>query len=137
MDDAIANARLLFVSVGTPPTYSGDADLSAVLAVAESMPASSGHALVMKSTVPCGTGRAISRLLAEQGKQGLAYVSCPGVPPRGLPRSPTSAPPTGSWSAMTAPTTAYSIGSSLTSGSMNPLTIRVEASASERPRLLR
>ncbi len=77
MDDAIANARLLFVSVGTPPTYSGDADLSAVLAVAESMPASSGHALVMKSTVPCGTGRAISRLLAEQGKGGLAYVSCP------------------------------------------------------------
>ena len=77
MDDAIANARLLFVSVGTPPTYSGDADLSAVLAVAESMPASSGHALVMKSTVPCGTGRAISRLLAEQGKEGLAYVSCP------------------------------------------------------------
>ena len=33
--------------------------------------------------------------------------------------------------------TAYSIGSSLTSGSMNPLTIRVEASASERPRLIR
>ena len=77
IDDAIANARLLFVSVGTPPTYSGDADLSAVIAVAESMPASSGHALVMKSTVPCGTGRAISRLLAEQGKDGLAYVSCP------------------------------------------------------------
>jgi UDPglucose 6-dehydrogenase len=77
LDDAIANARLLFVSVGTPPTYSGDADLSAVLAVAESMPASSTHALVMKSTVPCGTGRAISRLLAEQGKDGLAYVSCP------------------------------------------------------------
>ena len=76
-DDAVANARLLFVSVGTPPTYSGDADLSAVLAVAESMPASSEHALVMKSTVPCGTGRAISRLLVEQGKGGLAYVSCP------------------------------------------------------------
>ena len=33
--------------------------------------------------------------------------------------------------------TAYSIGSSLTSGSMNPLMIRVEASASLSPRLLR
>ncbi len=33
--------------------------------------------------------------------------------------------------------TAYSMGSSLTSGSMKPLTIRVEASASERPRLIR
>src|SRR5579863_4542656 len=31
LDDALAHARLLFVCVGTPPTYSGDADLSAVL----------------------------------------------------------------------------------------------------------
>src|SRR3954469_23701562 len=26
--DALSNCRLLFVAVGTPPTYSGDADLS-------------------------------------------------------------------------------------------------------------
>jgi UDPglucose 6-dehydrogenase len=77
LDDAVASARLLFVSVGTPPTYSGDADLSAVLAVAEAMPASNAHAIVMKSTVPCGTGRTITRMLAEEGKGGLAYVSCP------------------------------------------------------------
>ena len=77
LDDAVANARLLFVSVGTPPTYSGDADLSAVLEVAEAMPSSAEHALVMKSTVPCGTGRSIKRMLAEQGKGDLAYVSCP------------------------------------------------------------
>src|SRR3954464_8130308 len=31
--DALEHARLLFVAVGTPPTYSGDADLSAVHAV--------------------------------------------------------------------------------------------------------
>src|ERR1700735_1212383 len=30
IEDAIAGARLLFVCVGTPPTYAGDADLSAV-----------------------------------------------------------------------------------------------------------
>src|SRR5579872_6988954 len=77
LDDALAGARLLSVSVGTPPTYSGDADLSAVMAVAEAMPASDEHALVMKSTVPCGTGRAITRMLAEQGKGELSYVSCP------------------------------------------------------------
>src|SRR2546421_13006790 len=35
---ALENARLLFVAVGTPPTYSGDADLSAVHAVVEAMP---------------------------------------------------------------------------------------------------
>src|SRR3954465_6276955 len=37
--DALEHARLLFVAVGTPPTYSGDADLSAVFSVVDSMPA--------------------------------------------------------------------------------------------------
>ena len=46
-------------------------------AVVDAIPASDRHALVMKSTVPAGTGAAIKRILAEQGKQGLAYVSCP------------------------------------------------------------
>jgi len=75
--DALEKARLLFVAVGTPPTYSGDADLSAVHAVVDAMPASGEHALVMKSTVPCGTGAAIKRVFAEQGKSALRYVSCP------------------------------------------------------------
>ena len=57
LSQALDHARLLFVAVGTPPTYSGDADLSAVHAVVGSMPASDRHALVMKSTVPVGTGR--------------------------------------------------------------------------------
>ncbi len=74
---ALEHARLLFVAVGTPPTYSGDADLSAVHSVVASMPASDHHALVMKSTVPVGTGAAIKRIFAEQAKAGFAYVSCP------------------------------------------------------------
>src|SRR5687768_13382319 len=74
--DALEHARLLFVAVGTPPTYSGDADLSAVHAVVDAMPASDRHALVMKSTVPVGTGETIQRAFAEQGK-GFRYVSCP------------------------------------------------------------
>jgi len=73
---ALEHARLLFVSVGTPPSYSGDADLSAVHTVVDSMPPSDSHALVMKSTVPCGTGTAIKRAFAQQGK-GFSYVSCP------------------------------------------------------------
>src|SRR5213592_4639448 len=75
--DALEHARLLFVAVGTPPTYSGDADLSAVHAVVDSIPASDRHALIMKSTVPVGTGRAIKRVFGERGKAGLRYVSCP------------------------------------------------------------
>jgi len=74
---ALEHARLLFVAVGTPPTYSGDADLSAVHAVVEAMPASDRHALVMKSTVPVGTGSAIKRALNGRGKDRFAYVSCP------------------------------------------------------------
>jgi UDPglucose 6-dehydrogenase len=74
---ALEHARLLFVAVGTPPTYSGDADLSAVHAVVAAMPQSDRHALVMKSTVPVGTGASIKRHFAAAGKSGFAYVSCP------------------------------------------------------------
>src|SRR5215471_6715279 len=66
---ALEHARLLFVAVGTPPTYSGDADLSAVHAVVDAMPASDRHALVMKSTVPVGTGTSIKRIFREHGKE--------------------------------------------------------------------
>jgi UDPglucose 6-dehydrogenase len=75
--EALERARLLFVAVGTPPLYSGDADLSAVYSVVDAMPPTDRHALVMKSTVPVGTGAAIKRRFAETGKDGFRYVSCP------------------------------------------------------------
>ena len=65
------------MAVGTPPTYSGDADLSSVHAVVDAMPPSEGRALVMKSTVPVGTGAAIKRRFEQAGKNGFRYVSCP------------------------------------------------------------
>jgi UDPglucose 6-dehydrogenase len=74
---AVQEARLLFVAVGTPSTYSGDADLSAVRAVIDALPVAEERAIVMKSTVPSGTGAAIDRVLVEQGKAGYGYVSCP------------------------------------------------------------
>jgi UDPglucose 6-dehydrogenase len=77
LSEALEHARLLFVAVGTPPTYSGDADLSAVFSVVDAMPASDQHALVMKSTVPCGTGASIQRRFKATGKEGFRYVSCP------------------------------------------------------------
>jgi UDPglucose 6-dehydrogenase len=43
----------------------------------DAIPASEERALVMKSTVPCGTGVSLKRMFAEQGKGGLGYVSCP------------------------------------------------------------
>src|SRR5436309_13272671 len=44
---ALEHAPLLFVAVGTPPTYSGDADLSAVHAVVDAIPPSDEHDLAM------------------------------------------------------------------------------------------
>jgi UDPglucose 6-dehydrogenase len=72
MSELLGAARLLFVCVDTPPTYSGDADLTRVRAVVEELPEGSDHVLIMKSTVPAGTGEAIRRDLP-----GLSYVSCP------------------------------------------------------------
>jgi UDPglucose 6-dehydrogenase len=70
--EVMDNARLLFCCVDTPPTYSGDANLSRVQSVVEGLRADGEHALVMKSTVPAGTGRSIRRDVPD-----LAYVSCP------------------------------------------------------------
>ena len=72
MSEALEASRLLFCCVDTPPTYSGDADLSRVEAVVAALPAGAEHALVMKSTVPAGTGEAIRRQNPE-----LVYISCP------------------------------------------------------------
>jgi UDPglucose 6-dehydrogenase len=72
MEPLLDHARLLFVCVDTPPTYSGDADLSRVEAVLEELGDSDEHALVMKSTVPVGTGRSIQRR-----RPGTGYVSNP------------------------------------------------------------
>jgi UDPglucose 6-dehydrogenase len=72
MQPLLDHARLLFVCVDTPPTYSGDADLSRVEAVLQELGDSSEHALVMKSTVPVGTGRSIQRR-----RPGTGYVSNP------------------------------------------------------------
>jgi UDPglucose 6-dehydrogenase len=72
MNQLLEGARLLFVCVDTPPTYSGDADLSRVRAVVQDLPEGSDHVLIMKSTVPAGTGESIRRDMPD-----LSYVSCP------------------------------------------------------------
>jgi UDPglucose 6-dehydrogenase len=72
MAEVLEHTRLLFVCVDTPPTYSGDADLSRVESVVDELGDSGEHALVMKSTVPVGTGRSIQRR-----RPGTGYVSNP------------------------------------------------------------
>jgi UDPglucose 6-dehydrogenase len=71
-------ADVAFVCVDTPPSASGDADLRRVEAVIEAIPpGTSGAVLVMKSTVPPGTGARLRRVLDERGLDGVAYASNP------------------------------------------------------------
>src|SRR5438132_6826453 len=78
VDEALDGAEFAFVAVGTPPTYSGDADLSAVWTVVDSLPKlEQGLTLVMKSTVPVGTGDKVLANLEVRGLTHVAYVSNP------------------------------------------------------------
>ncbi len=78
--EAIEAAEFLFVAVGTPPTYSGDADLSAVWTVIDELPRDMGGErpiVVMKSTVPVGTGATVRAALDARGLAGVGYASNP------------------------------------------------------------
>jgi UDPglucose 6-dehydrogenase len=76
--DDVAGCAFLFVCVDTPPTYSGDADLSRVWRVVDELPELSGHPiLVVKSTVPVGTGDKVRVGLDERGLEHVGYVSNP------------------------------------------------------------
>jgi UDPglucose 6-dehydrogenase len=78
MDEAVSGSEFLFVCVGTPPTPSGDANLSAVWSVIEELPADIGSpVLVMKSTVPVGTGEKVRAALDARGLVTVGYASCP------------------------------------------------------------
>src|SRR5438876_2445977 len=74
----LADADVLFVCVQTPPTYSGDADLSYVWTALDDLPrVERRHLLVMKSTVPVGTGDKVRAALEARGLTNVGYVSNP------------------------------------------------------------
>jgi UDPglucose 6-dehydrogenase len=71
---------IVFIAVDTPPTYSGDADLSRVMGVVEELEqvgTGANHVLVMKSTVPVGTGERVRAELDARGLGGVGYCSNP------------------------------------------------------------
>jgi UDPglucose 6-dehydrogenase len=74
----VADCAFLFVCVDTPPTYSGDADLSRVWTVIDELPQFEGRPiLVMKSTVPVGTGEKVRAGLDQRGLDHVGYASNP------------------------------------------------------------
>jgi len=76
--DDLAEAEILFICVQTPPTYSGDADLSYVWTAIEDLPRDDrDRILVMKSTVPVGTGEKVRAALEARALTNVGYVSNP------------------------------------------------------------
>ncbi len=74
----LVGCEFLFVCVDTPPTYSGDADLSRVWTVIDELPELGGRPiLVMKSTVPVGTGEKLRAGLDQRGLDHIGYASNP------------------------------------------------------------
>jgi UDPglucose 6-dehydrogenase len=74
----VLGCEFLFVCVDTPPTHSGDADLSRVWTVVDELPQLDGRPiLVMKSTVPVGTGEKVRVGLDQRGLEHVGYASNP------------------------------------------------------------
>jgi UDPglucose 6-dehydrogenase len=76
---AVRESLVLFIAVGTPSAADGSADISAVLQVAGDIAeAMDGYRiLVGKSTVPVGTHKKVSDIVAARTKHPFDYVSNP------------------------------------------------------------
>ncbi|MER6783137.1 UDP-glucose/GDP-mannose dehydrogenase family protein [Streptomyces sp. NPDC000658] len=76
--EAVRDADVAYICVDTPPTASGDADLSRVWSVIDSLrEAAHLTAVVVKSTVPVGTGSRIRSAMDEAGLHHVGYASNP------------------------------------------------------------
>ncbi len=77
--EAIADAEIAFIAVGTPPGETGEADLSYVLAATEEIGRNlSGHTVVVnKSTVPVGSADKVAEVLRKVAKHPFDVVSNP------------------------------------------------------------
>jgi UDPglucose 6-dehydrogenase len=77
VDELKDGTSIFFACVDTPPTPSGDADLSYVWSVIDDLGDPGEATLVMKSTVPVGTGERIRAALDQRGLDRVGYVSNP------------------------------------------------------------
>jgi UDPglucose 6-dehydrogenase len=76
---AVRSAEMVFIAVGTPPAADGSADMSHVLAVAETIGKNmNGFKVVTtKSTVPVGTADRIRAVISQHTQEAFAVASNP------------------------------------------------------------
>lgn len=78
LDEALDGAEIAYVCVDTPPSASGDADLSRLWTVVRSLQGATHlKAVVVKSTVPVGTGARVRTALDEAGLSHVGYAANP------------------------------------------------------------
>ena len=72
---AIKNSEVIFIAVGTPSGNNGSADLSTIFAVAEQIARymNSYKVIVVKSTVPVGTGYKIKEFISQKLKKPVEF----------------------------------------------------------------
>ena len=75
VDAALDRAKVVFISVGTPPLADGSADTRAIFDVGKSVARRmDGYTLVVqKSTAPVGTARALHAHIAKHAKRGAEF----------------------------------------------------------------
>jgi UDPglucose 6-dehydrogenase len=78
VEEAIKWAEVIFITVGTPQGENGEADISAVKAVAEQIGKNLNNYKVIstKSTVPIGTGKMIQKIIDEDNLDKIKYDYC-------------------------------------------------------------
>jgi UDPglucose 6-dehydrogenase len=76
---AVADARLIFIAVGTPPAADGAADLTSLWAVGDALVGRlrDDAVVIIKSTVPVGTNRKLAARLAERAGRRIEVASNP------------------------------------------------------------
>jgi UDPglucose 6-dehydrogenase len=79
LKQGVDNSLLIILGVGTPSGPDGSADISAVLKVAEEIAATMKDykIIITKSTVPVGTHKVVSDLIASRTEVPFDYVSNP------------------------------------------------------------
>ena len=78
VEEAIKWAEVIFITVGTPQGENGEADISAIKAVAEQIGKNLNNYKVIstKSTVPIGTGKMIQKIIDEDNLDKIKYDYC-------------------------------------------------------------
>jgi len=81
LHESVNGQQAIFVTVGTPQTSTGRADLGSLYDVATALSDSlnDGQVVVLKSTVPVGTARTVKSLLEQNGRRSrpIAVINNP------------------------------------------------------------